>query len=364
MINSINYLNSQYLSSFDTYLKVIDNGNSDSIVQEIEYSNPNIAIELYTDLMSLSPYLSDTVIYKAIKKDDVINNAMLRDLLVSNTHSVKLDKLLSAIDERIDPMPDYLYNQIMSMEDSISLKELMESKISIQKTIADDIYYHLINNQKGQERIDSLIYFCDSINSVRARIDKALALATKGDVENAYITISQIPLFFNSNNNLEYLDYIWFFEKLRQYNSIGNIPTSEMDSHVYKDEIVKSFSRNIRLHKHELSYYEPYLFSDSNKSRIITHRNSFPNSISKKELLRVFPNPTNGFITVAYTLPDDLKSAELRLLDIQGNQKLQKVINGISDEMILFLDELPGTYIIELSSSNVRLDAVKITITQ
>ncbi len=137
-----------------------------------------------------------------------------------------------------------------------------------------------------------------------------------------------------------------------------------MDSHVYKDEIVKSFSRNIRLHKHELSYNEPYLFSDSNKSRIITHCNSFPNSISKKELLRVFPNPTNGFITVAYTLPNDLKSAELRLIDIQGKQKLLKAINGITDEMILFLDELPGTYIIELSSSNVRLDAVKITITQ
>ncbi len=175
MINSINYINSQYLSSYDTYLKVIDNGNSDSIVQEIEYSNPNIAIELYTDLMSLSPYLSDTVIYKAIKKDNVINNAMLRDLLVSNTHSVKHDKLLSAIDERIDPMPDDLYNQILSMEDSISLKEIMESKISIQKTKADDIYYHLINTQQVQERIDSLISFCGSVNSVRARIDKALA---------------------------------------------------------------------------------------------------------------------------------------------------------------------------------------------
>jgi hypothetical protein len=59
---------------------------------------------------------------------------MIRDVLVSNPQSAKSNEIVDMLDERIDPMPDYMMNEIMQGEDVLGAKELIEKNIAVHST--------------------------------------------------------------------------------------------------------------------------------------------------------------------------------------------------------------------------------------
>ncbi len=78
--------------------------------------------------------------------------------------------------------------------------------------------------------------------------------------------------------------------------------------------------------------------------------NNFVNSSSQIESsLRVYPNPTNDFVTIK-GIPSDIQS--VRIVNVLGNTVME-LKNMHSPDMILDLSKLaPGTYYIRFSSAN------------
>lgn len=359
LINSVNTLKANYSNEYNYYSRLIDNGNSDSIVEKIEYSYPYNASELQPELLSVSPYLSDTVLYSTIKKEDVFNNAMVRDLLISNIHGIKQTQIQQAVDDRSIPMPDEMYNQIYSLIDSLSSKEIIESKISQLKSITDEIYRSSI---RQQGITDSLFQLYDSINLLQAKIDKALILVETGNYVEAHNAVLQmIPLYMGSDS-LDFKDYIWYLQTIAQYNSIDSIPFSVLQNLQFNNEVVRAFNRNVMIHRHSIGYEEPYLFTNLNKSHKIRVNTRQLNTYTDTCFLRVYPNPVKRFITIAYKLPENLNKAHLKLYNMEGKVQWVKELTGSYNEQVMFLNEKPGTYILELSCVNRRLDSVKLTI--
>jgi len=80
--------------------------------------------------MAKSPNLSETVVESTIEKEEVLPNAMLRDVMVANPHTAKSISLLEQLDERFEPMPDYMKAQILAGRSIQNLKQELEAQLA------------------------------------------------------------------------------------------------------------------------------------------------------------------------------------------------------------------------------------------
>jgi hypothetical protein len=107
---------------------MFEGGSTTFLTFEVETSTPPEAMQIRSELLEESPYLSDSVMKTSVTKEDVLDNAMIRDVLVANPHSAKSDELINMLEYRTVPMPDYMMEQILAGEDTVSEKEVLEAK--------------------------------------------------------------------------------------------------------------------------------------------------------------------------------------------------------------------------------------------
>jgi hypothetical protein len=112
---------------------LVDGGDTEGLNTEVETSIPPETIQVYNELMDKSPYLSDTVVSSAIEKEDVLPNAMIRDIMVANPQTAKSNELMDKLDERWNPLPEYMKAQILQGKSIVSIKEQLESELSAYK---------------------------------------------------------------------------------------------------------------------------------------------------------------------------------------------------------------------------------------
>jgi hypothetical protein len=140
--SSISELNVKIDSLYSILKSLIDDGSSDEKNAMIMSSLPGQAGEVYLDLINTSPFLSDTVLKSTIIKDEVLNNDMITDIMSANPQSAKNNDILDLLDNRIIPLNDSMWYEIMKGNDTIAEKESLEGILS--SWIAEK--QHNINN--------------------------------------------------------------------------------------------------------------------------------------------------------------------------------------------------------------------------
>lgn len=103
----------------------------------------NNSQQLYLDLMSKSPYLSDTVLKSSAVKEEVLTDMLIRDVMVSNPQSAKEDEVIQKLEERDEPLPDYMMDQIMAGLDSIGAQEILKRELAGHRTRRQSAYRDL-----------------------------------------------------------------------------------------------------------------------------------------------------------------------------------------------------------------------------
>lgn len=344
---------------------LVDLNNTPLVVNDIISSIPEDSTLVFNELVEISPYVSDTVIFESIKKEDVFSNIKIHDLIKLNSHASKLGKIINEIDNRQIYMPDSMYYAILRFADSISGKEILEGNISAKLRDASRYfksYYQL--NLRDSTFSEGFIDTLDIINLFEAKVLKAAFFLNSNHYESALNEIeSLIDSELATGYETKCEDFLSYYSVCSQYG-FDNIPdTILLSLYNSNDKLSTAFYRNMLINRGLIEYREPYQFPSLMKSDKIRKNRVETPKVSLESCLRIYPNPANDYLVLEYLFPEKVETASIRIMDIFG-----KVINSFSmspksGKRNINVDNLsPGIYLLESLTNDGIKETVKFNI--
>lgn len=351
-----------------------DGGNTAALQSEVDNSTPPETMEVYTELMTTSPYLSDTVVESAIYKENVLPNAMIRDVMVANPQSAKNNELLTAVEDRANPMPDYMKAQILQGKSIIGAMEQLMAEHSHHKQIYNQAFkqcvsFYLSDTINPQTNMDSLISLLNREHRLEAKYKLVALNLQEGNHNEAQLIMDNIENQFNltSNQLAEYnhlQDYLSISSQWQEndfdFNSLSENQLSQLDHLEFNaNGLGKVYARNIRLELGESKYQEPYILPNLNKStQTQLEEEIIMESLEDFHYINLFPNPAKDYIIVEYQLENKLESAMLQISHVSGKVLMNFPINEFQNQETIDIRELKsGNYIISLISNGKVLES-------
>ncbi|MBN2175052.1 MAG: T9SS type A sorting domain-containing protein, partial [Bacteroidales bacterium] len=359
---------------------LIDGGNTEATQTDVETSIPPETMQVYNDLMNKSPYLSDTVVSTAIEKEDVLPGAMIRDIIVANPNTAKSEALMNKLDERWDPLPEYMKAQILQGRRIVSIREETESvlaarKLKKAKYLNALVRLYLEDTVNPLASTDSLKVLLQHEHSLNTKYRLAMLSMEQGVWSEGLGVLNSIPAQFelSASETNEYLQFTALYNLLSNIGQQGKtvfeadstMIVSLMEIEAGSNGMASVYARNVLLALDQMDYEEPILLPDILKSAIAQDEyNTLISKINEAPgYLRIKPNPAKDYVIVEYELEQET-AASIEINDITGNLKNRLNAFNKQDEIMLNTqDWKPGIYIATLKINGKLIESVKFTIT-
>jgi hypothetical protein len=355
---------------------LIDGGNTEALNVEVRTSMPDEGIEIRQELLDASPYLSDTVLKQAIYQEDVLPNAMVRDIMEANPQSAKSDEILNTLESRYEPMPDYMMAQILQGKKYLGAKEVIESKIQswgqIRSKAKGDLMREFLLDTNIISPSDSVLEFLENEASLDSRYDLALAQWNNYDLVAAWETLNMIPLQFaiddiQIEDHENYLSYFDILQSLADSNlqasQLDSVPVSILfDLKKSGNPKISAQARGLLVKGGFFKYIETINFPNLTKTSKI-HPDQYPVKTTsiKEDKLWLFPNPAGDYVIANYDLDPKNKTGEIHLVDLKGDLLKSYHIKSGKDQIVIDLKAFPnGIYLFSLNSRNQVIDSKKL----
>lgn len=355
---------------------LVDGGDTPGTDENVQTSTSDQTLEIRNDLLSKTPYLSDSVMLSAAAKEDVLPPAIITEILSANPQAAKSDTVMQTLLNRASPLTD---DQLVEIDQGwfvIGAKESLETKLSGFRSEYSEALKKILINFKNDSLNsaagDSVIWYLNGENTLWAKYMLAFEYFAKGDTMNAENTLNNITTAFSlsSSDLLEHSQYLTYFEILKQLKSEGksiceadSVQTAILYSLMNNSEgPVSSFASNVLLSRGLINYNEPYILPEEGyKSSKIHHRNL--NETQETSQLKVYPNPARDYIIIEYILDREPENASIFLYDVSGKTILSQSLKATRDFLVVPLTGIPsGNYLCSLRMGNNSVQNVKFII--
>jgi hypothetical protein len=370
----------QKADSVETILAaLIDGGNTEQVQTEVETSLPPETMQVYSELMNKSPYLSDTVVSTAIEKEDVLPGAMIRDIMVANPNTAKSEVLVNKLDERWDPLPEYMKAQILAGRSIVSIREETEAKLATfklekEKYFNELVRYYMNDTLNPEVSMDSLTGLLQNENSLNAKYRLAMQSMEQGAWSQGLALLNNIPFQFEltpveAEAHVQFVSYYSLLSGMAEQGQCITEGDSAQIAVLFaiadnQKGIEAVYARNLLLDLKQLDYEEPILLPDMLKSsKAQDEYNVLMGKASEAPgYIRVQPNPARDYIIIEYELEQDI-AATIGINDISGNIKYSVNKNNQKDQITVDTRNWkPGIYIASLKINGKLVESVKFTI--
>ena len=357
----------------DTLNQLVDGGDTESLNFEVQTSFPDEALQVRQQLLDESPYLSDTVMKSAIYKENVLPNAMVRDVLVANPQSAKSAEVINVLDDRFVPMPDYMMAEIMGGLNITGTKEVLERKLakhsSTRAKSLSKLLRHYKNDTLNTWANDSIMALLQNEQSPCARYQLAFIYLDMEDSLSVVNTLTNIPVEFTLDDNQQTLHDLYddLFDVLLDIQTDSlvldsiNIQTLQ-DIAANHNNLPGVYARNMLIDNGLMSYQEPVYLPDNLKSSPAWEY--FKQSgQTQGSLLRIFPNPAGSYFIIDYDLRELEGTAMILISDITGKHVLNFYLEDRQNQRVITTKAYPtGMYFIQLFVNGELKESSKINI--
>jgi hypothetical protein len=354
----------------ETLELLIDSGDTESLFWDVNMSSPPEAMQVYQELMNTSPYLSDTVVSATIVKEDVLIDAMLRDIMVANPHSAKSGKLLEELDQRWIPLPDYMRAQIMQGKNMVSVRESMESTLAWHQLDKATAVNALARN--WHNNADSLVWLWSADNSPASKYKLAFLYLELGQAAQGATVLYNIPTQFNMSG----AQHAGHEQIAALYDILASIAQEEkcimeadslltatlLEIEAGSTGLAGVYARNAMLALQAIEYDEPIILPDIMKSRAMAEAYTQLLETRSPKNLSVFPIPARDYLAVEYVV-DTESNGMIEFTDASGKLVHTLTVSGpVNKQIVDTRNWKQGWYLATLKTLTKTLESVKFII--
>jgi len=269
----------------------------------------------------------------------------------------------------------YIITDIMQGRTYLGAKEILESKLGYWQQIRAKAKNRLITEFLSDTTIsnpyDSLIALYESETDLQSKYRLAFCYFNNDQVNEALGTLNDIPSTFTLDEyqtaiHQDYEDYLSILKMMHDSTwhaaQLDSSSVSTLHS-IMDDEypLISGFAKGLLMKGHFINYVEKVYFPSDAKSYQAYHFTSPKPEATKKDHLRVFPNPSWDYVIVYYNITDSKVNGKLVMNDMNG--KLIKMIElpDQLNQMTISLSDLPnGIYMLSLFANNKLVESEKI----
>ena len=343
----------------NVYTSRIDGGDTQAELLDINTATADDASRLRSQLLGLSPYLSQEVLTTAASRNDVFSTSTLFEILSANPDELKKDTLISYLENKDNPMPEYMTELLREIANGSTARTALESQMAKSEReyilAAGDIVRSNLNSEESDN--EELRLWLGNMNDMAS---DRLAIATyiqEGDFENALALAETLPDVYGLQGTEleEHNDYISI---LRLYETLDESGRDIMQLTETETEMLEEIADNGSGSSQMMAtaiieqngvttgtgYSCPTLPTANNSKRGTANlKSDIASAMGMKADFA--PNPATAWTEIDYTLPLDEEKASLVITNALGVNVMATELDGNHGRKTLYLEQLPaGVY--------------------
>lgn len=381
-----NQLATDYLSHYTTYSNLkqvyenkIDGGNTSLQVSDINNASTSDQWRLRAHLLELAPYTSADVLTATIDRYDVFSNPVLFEILSANPDELKKDTLIRYLENKENPLPDYMVDILRQVADGFTARTALEAqmgKYGHDYTLAagDIVRSNLNDSIADPTELRTWLGNTRDLASDRMVVASYLQ---EGDSLHAFTLANLLPDLYGLQGN-DLADHSDYMDLLRLYHSLyrENRTVFELDEAetTMIDSIAnfgigasKSMAKALLSELSDdyiITSYCPSMpeAQGNNSDRIRT--SALYTNEHKNNSVKVSPNPATTWTVIDYILPQGFDKLSFTLTNMHGVQVLNTFFYGNQGQKTIDLQTVsPGIYFYTISYGEYAING-KIVITE
>jgi hypothetical protein len=322
------------------YETLIDGGNTETELTSIQTAESDEMWELRTHLLGLSPHLSQEVLRAVSDQTDVFPDDVLLDILAANPDELDKDTLLSYLEQKEDPLPEYMLEILRQVASGVTYKTILREEMAYyhgaKTKVAQDIIRSILNDTIFD--VDDYRNWLDNLGGMEADKKIVASYLYENDTTNALELLTLIPdLYELEGNELEeYNDYRTMIEMQIDWKAEGKsaLQLDSVDIVMLEGYAVDGASEAGNIARNILEYTDNHNWC--NCFQIVDssfYKNSFANppNVPAEQYgftISVEPNPAKTWIAFNYELPDDQSTGMIKISDLSGKLISQFTVSG------------------------------------
>ena len=341
------------------YTSRIDGGNTQAEVLDINTATSNDAMRLRSELLGLSPYLSQEVLTTASRRDDVFSSSVLFEILSANPDELKKDTLISYLENKDNPMPQYMTDLLREMANGSTARTALESQMAKSEReyliAAGDIVRSNLNSEESDH--EQLRTWLANMNDMLSDRLIVASYIQEGDFENAVALAEILPYVYDLQGSelVEHNDYMTLVRLYETLEESGrSIKELSEEETLMVEEIAENGNGNSQMMAYSILSQNdetmssratcPTLPSATNSSRgKVDVRSDIAEAMGLS--VNLAPNPASSWSEIEYTLPADYNKAELVITNALGINVIKEELVGNYGRTTINLEKLPsGVY--------------------
>lgn len=363
-----------YASTAYVFNNLLDGGNTDAVVEEIQQSWPSEAWELRQYLLSKSPYLSTEALKEMILKN-ILPQAMVLEICLANPEATKKEDFVKWVEfEAPNPLPSYMIDLIAGSWAPKTFRMQLEAQMGqhhADMSAAADILLDALRSDEEAVHATEPVAVWQQLPNYGARFGELAARLRLNDFAGARTLLNSVPNNYpmKGDRSAEVSRALWYVDQLEALHNEGREVAQLTEAEVAQwqtfalaaGDMPGTWAANVLCFFHEVCIGRgggPTLGNKSLRPTVPADATAQP-----APALALLPNPASTWVTVAYELTGTVENAHARIVDARGRQVASFTIAANQGQQVWDTRQVPaGVYSVELFNSGQRLETKRLVV--